>query len=588
MRAVRSAGWTEPTPVQTAAIPVGLNGEDLFAQAQTGTGKTGTYGSIILSRTEAGSAGPTSLILVPTRELATQVAEELDRLSKYSRHTSLPIYGGVSIENQVKELKKGADVIVATPGRLKDLIERKSVNLSEISIVVLDEADRMLDMGFAPSVNMILNRLPKKRQTMMFSATMPDDVRKMAVKYMINYREILVSKDEPTLDLTAQYFIMTNRDSKRDELIHIIEDGYPKMMVFCRTKRKVDFLTRKMKRDKYSVEGIHGDVGQSKRERIIQEFKDGDLKVLIASDVASRGLDIDGVDVVVNFDIPVDPETYIHRIGRTGRAGNTGRAITFVTEDDIKQLNAIEKAVGRRIVELPFTSDKYEYVPVEEPKKRAKEIKQRNAAKKVAAETAAKAPEKAARLRKTVEAAEEGGRKKTARTLSGALDRPVKGKAKKAQREQPREEPKAPVRVKEPEVKKVVKEPPREEPKPEPVQETGGRFVYTPQGVPKNPRPLHAYVQIDRAPAPEKDMTMDRLELSIGSNDGVTVDNLAKFIVRVAGIAPKDIGNIHVYADKSRVQVVRWRSQEVVDEVFGQTFNDKRRVLITNLSDKRL
>ncbi|MCQ2079508.1 MAG: DEAD/DEAH box helicase, partial [archaeon] len=359
MKAVRSAGWMEPTPVQAAAIPVGLGGGDLLAQAQTGTGKTGTFGSIILSRTKSGSSDPTSLILVPTRELASQVSEELEKLSEYSGHVCIPIYGGVNIENQAKQLKKGADAVVATPGRLKDLIERKVINLSQISIVVLDEADRMLDMGFAPSVNMILSKVPKHRQTMMFSATMPEEVKKLAVKHMVNHEEVLVSKDEPTTDLTEQYYVMTNRDSKRDELMNLIEDGYPKMIVFCRTKRKVDYLTRKLKRDEFDVEGIHGDVGQNKRERIIKEFSQGELQVLIASDVASRGLDIDGVDVVVNYDIPVDPETYIHRIGRTASAGKTGKAITFVTSEDIKGLNAIEKAVTKKIPEMPWTASLY-------------------------------------------------------------------------------------------------------------------------------------------------------------------------------------------------------------------------------------
>ena len=367
LKAVRSVGWSEPTPVQAAAIPVGLEGADLLAQAQTGTGKTGTFGSIILSRTKSGSSDPTSLVLVPTRELASQVSEEMERLSEYSGHVCIPIYGGVNIETQAKQLKKGADAVIATPGRLKDLIERKMIKLDSVEIVVLDEADRMLDMGFAPSVNMILSRITKDRQTMMFSATMPEEVMKMAVKHMYDHKEILVSKDEPTLDLTEQFFVMTNRESKRDELMHLIEDGYPKMMVFCRTKRKVDYLTRKLKRDEYDVEGIHGDIGQNKRERVIKDFAGGKLQVLIASDVASRGLDIEGVDVVVNYDIPVDPETYIHRIGRTGRAGKTGKAITFVTADDIKGLNTIERTIAKKITELPWTSSLYTEDPSAEP-----------------------------------------------------------------------------------------------------------------------------------------------------------------------------------------------------------------------------
>ena len=588
LRAVRSIGWSEPTPVQAAAIPVGLEGVDLLAQAQTGTGKTGTYGSIILSKTAPNGTDPSALVLVPTRELATQVCDQIDALSQFSGHKCFPVYGGVNIENQVKQMKKGADILVATPGRLKDLLERKEVALSSVSIVVLDEADRMLDMGFAPSVNMILSKVPKKRQTMMFSATMGEDIKKLAVKHMINHREILVSKDEPTLDLTAQYYIMTTRESKRDELIHIIEDGYPKMMVFCKTKRKVDYLFRKMKRDEYSVCEIHGDMLQNKREKMLRMFMDGDVEVLIASDVASRGLDIVDVDVVVNYDVPADAETYIHRIGRTGRAGKNGRAVTFVTEDDVKALNAIEKKVGRRIVEIAPTSPQYSEGPKPDstPKARAKQIKQKNAARKVAAETAMKA-DAAPKETKLVPVKKKfaGEEPAKGRTLKGKLDR--KGPTK-AEIEDGAVAPR----------KQKQKVEPRKQAQPQPkaqnTQQSGKdeskgqqRTQYPkPQGIPEHPRPLHSYVKIDKALPPEKDMSFDRIEVSIGSDDGVDQQKLAKFVTKTAGIRPQDIGNIHVYEKKSRIQVVRWRSQEVVDEVFGQTYNG-RRVMVYNLSDKQ-
>ena len=584
LKAVRSVGWSEPTPVQAAAIPVGLEGADLLAQAQTGTGKTGTFGSIILSRTKSGSSDPTSLVLVPTRELASQVSEEMEKLSEYSGHVCIPIYGGVNIENQAKQLKKGADAVVATPGRLKDLIERKLINLGSVEIVVLDEADRMLDMGFAPSVNMILSRITKDRQTMMFSATMPEEVMKLAVKHMYDHKEILVSKDEPTLDLTEQYFVMTNRESKRDELMHLIEDDYSKIMVFCRTKRKVDYLARKLKRDEYDVEGIHGDVGQSKRERIIKEFAHGELQVLIASDVASRGLDIEGVDVVVNYDIPVDPETYIHRIGRTGRAGRTGKAITFVTADDIKGLNAIEKAVAKRIVELPWTSSLYTEDPSAEPVPKETKQSKANGTKKQDEPKGKKKAEES--KKKSAKKQEDEAPVKAERTLRGKLDKGVRKDVKPAPAEKPKkkaEEPKAVPKTKVPERHKEIK---REEPEPVPQAPAANNGRYVPQGVPKNPRPLHSYVGIVRAARPKKDMSFDRLELNVGSDDGLDIDKLRKFVIETAGIETKDVGNIHVSDTKARVQVVRYRSQEVVDELFGQVINGKR-VLVTNLSDKR-
>jgi ATP-dependent RNA helicase DeaD len=427
LRAVRSVGWEVPTPVQSAAIPAEMKGDDILALAQTGTGKTGAYGAAILSKTEPNGKDPSALVLVPTRELATQVSDQLNALSKFSGHRCIPVYGGVNIENQVKELSKGADVVIATPGRLKDLLERKTVSLNSVRIVVLDEADRMLDMGFAPSVNMILSKVPKDRQTLMFSATMNEEVKKLAVKHMINHREIEISPDEPTVDLTAQYFIRTTRDSKREELARLIDEG-SKIMVFCRTKRKVDYLSRKLKRDDYVVGAIHGDMPQNKREKTLRAFEDGDLRVLIASDVAARGFDVPDVDLVVNFDIPAEVETYIHRIGRTGRAGRNGRAITFVNSDDEEMLAKIEKAIGRRIVEIKPTSKLYYEAPEapkddsRTPKKKAKAEKRRVSALKAAAEAA-------------IKAAQESGdpeMKATGRTLKGQLDRGRKSRSEEA------------------------------------------------------------------------------------------------------------------------------------------------------------
>jgi len=603
LKGIRSIGWTEPTPVQVAAVPVGLKGDDLFAQAQTGTGKTGTYGSIILSRMKAGAVLPTTLILTPTRELALQVCEELEKLSKYTGHRTLAIYGGVSIENQIRELRKGVDIAVGTPGRMKDLLERKALSLTDIAIVVLDEADRMLDMGFAPDVNFILSKVPNKRQTMMFSATTTDDVKKFALKHMINYKELLVSKDELTLDLTSQYFVMTTRESKRDELVHLIEDGYPKIVVFCRTKRKVDYLTRKLKRDQYSVGAIHGDMAQNKREKVIKGFADGDVEVLIASDVAARGLDFEGVDIVVNYDIPVEAESYVHRIGRTGRAGHLGKAVTFVMADDIPELNAIEKKVGRKIIELDPTSPAYTEEQIVDPKKKAKQAKQQEAAKKTAAAVAIQAQEKVAlskqsrpsRLPKAAAAPAEAAAESSAagRSLRGKLSRkdvaPAEGESQSVRRGRQRGQSR---------LSKVAA--PAENGQPRPLREQrlsdrpgsarngGGRSPQypKPQGIPAHPKPVHAYVQIEKAPPKEEDLSFDRLEISIGAKDGVTPDSMAKFIIKTAGIGAKDLGNVHVYDDKSRVQVHKSKAQEVVDEVFGQTYKG-RRVMVYNLSDKQ-
>ncbi|MDY0293591.1 MAG: DEAD/DEAH box helicase [Candidatus Methanomethylophilaceae archaeon] len=351
-KAMKEMGWTEPTPVQEATIPVGLLGKDLFAQAQTGTGKTGTYGSIVLGRTAPGSKIPSALVLAPTRELALQVSEELGKLSKYTGHVCIPIYGGVSLSVQAGKLGRGADTVVGTPGRIRDLIDRGDLNLSKVSMVVLDEADRMLDMGFARDLNYILSKVPRKRQTMLFSATMSPDIRELAMKQMVKPEELLVSKDEIVLDLTRQHYLMADKDSKRDALCTLLDRESPKTIVFCHTKRRTNQLSKKMAAAGYVCGAIHGDVAQNKREKVVKSFRDGDIDVLIATDVAARGLDIDDVDCVVNYDMPDGPDTYVHRIGRTGRAGKEGMAVTFVTEEEKGELKSIERKTGKSIIPL--------------------------------------------------------------------------------------------------------------------------------------------------------------------------------------------------------------------------------------------
>jgi ATP-dependent RNA helicase DeaD len=332
-----------------------MQGIDMFAQAQTGTGKTGAFGSIMLGMTKPGQKVPSALVLVPTRELAMQVAEELDKLSKYTFHKCVPIFGGVSIDNQIRILRKGTDAIVGTPGRVKDLINRRELDLTKISMVVLDEADRMLDMGFAKDLNYILSNIPKKRQTMMFSATMHEDIKALTLKHMVRPIDVLVSKDELTAGLTEQFYIVADKDSKRYELQRILDDGHPKAMVFCHTKRRVDQLTKKLD-GSYKVAGIHGGKAQNKRTNVIKQFAEGKIDALIATDVAARGLDIFDVEYVINYDMPDSPETYVHRIGRTGRAGAAGIAVTFVTPEEMRDLRLIEKQIGKPITNLSAIS----------------------------------------------------------------------------------------------------------------------------------------------------------------------------------------------------------------------------------------
>ena len=333
-KAMDDMGWEEPTPIQAATVPLGLNGIDMFGQAQTGTGKTGAFGSIILQGTEPKQKLPTAIVLAPTRELANQISDQLTNIAKYTGHESVPIYGGASMEVQIKRLEKGADIIVGTPGRVKDMINRGILNLSKIKIMVLDEADRMLDMGFIEDIEYILSAMPRERQTMLFSATMSEDVKRLASDYMNKPKEISVSQDEVVLDLTKQYYISVGRRNKSWALTRILDIDKPRAIIFCQTKRMVDILDERLTDLDYKVKAIHGDMPQSKREKVIKDFREDKIQILIATDVAARGLDIDDISYVINYDMPEEVETYIHRIGRTGRAGKEGVAIAFVTSEE--------------------------------------------------------------------------------------------------------------------------------------------------------------------------------------------------------------------------------------------------------------
>ena len=350
-RSIDEMGWEDPTPIQSASIPEGLKGTDMFGQAQTGTGKTGAFGSIILGRVPAGQMKPSSIILAPTRELATQVAEEMEKLAKYSGHVAVAIYGGASIENQIARLEKGADIIAGTPGRVKDLILRKNLDLSSISVAVLDEADRMLDMGFIEDIDFILSLMPKTRQTLLFSATMAEGVKQLAMDHMVKPKEITVSQDELVLDLTKQYYIPVGRKNKIWALCRILDADKPKAIIFCQTKRMVDILFDRLKEHSYKVEAIHGDLSQSKREKVIKDLKNDNIDILIATDVAARGLDIDDINYVINYDVPDNVDTYVHRIGRTGRAGKEGTAVSFVTTNEEYVIREIIAHTGMEITE---------------------------------------------------------------------------------------------------------------------------------------------------------------------------------------------------------------------------------------------
>lgn len=338
-------GFEEPTRIQQLAIPLLLKKDiDIVAQAQTGTGKTAAFGLPILERIDKGSKHVQALVLTPTRELALQVAEEMSSFKVDSKVNITAVYGGQSIEQQIRRLTRGVDIVVGTPGRIKDHIYRKTLNLNQVSYVVLDEADEMLNMGFIDDVEEILSHTSKNKRMLLFSATMPDRILELAKKYMKDYQVIRTEQKQLTVELTEQIYFEVRYPDKLEALSRIIDSEVTFYgLIFCRTKVDVDDLTKKLSQRGYDVEGLHGDFSQHQRERVLEKFKQQRINILVATDVAARGIDITGLTHVINYSLPQDPESYVHRIGRTGRAGKEGTAITFVTPDEYRKLIAIKR-----------------------------------------------------------------------------------------------------------------------------------------------------------------------------------------------------------------------------------------------------
>ncbi len=348
-RAIAEMGWTEPTPIQLQAVPVGMSGKDMFGQAQTGTGKTGAFSMVAIGRTKSGSQVPSVLVMAPTRELAVQISKEMSNISKYTRHSIVAVYGGASYVEQIKGLESGCDIVVGTPGRIIDLCKRGNLKLDSVRELVIDEADRMLDMGFIDDMDEIISMVPSHRQTMMFSATLSDEVRSIAERSMKEPAEISVSHDSLVPELVRQYYIEVKRNGKMDVLRDIMANGDPKMVIFCSTKKMVDDLYEGLSKEGLRIGAIHGDMPQSRREKTIRSFKADKMNMLIATDVAARGLDIDNIECVVNYDAPLDPETYAHRIGRTGRAGREGVSFTFITPKEDLRIPAYQEFMGKSV-----------------------------------------------------------------------------------------------------------------------------------------------------------------------------------------------------------------------------------------------
>ncbi len=350
MRAIDDMGYEEPSPIQEKCIPLILNKSDIIGQAQTGTGKTAAFGLPLVEQT---SRKPViqGLVLTPTRELAIQVSEELRKLAKYKGLKIFPIYGGQPIGRQIQALKQGVHIVIGTPGRTLDHLNKNTLNLDHLQTLVLDEADEMLDMGFIEDIEKIIIKTPKERQTLLFSATMPYEIKKLANRYLKDYKSISINRGEVTVPSIQQVYYKVLENNKLESLCRLIDFQNVELgIIFCRTKKSVDELTESLQARGYLADGIHGDLSQYQRENVMESFRNKKIEYLVATDVAARGIDVGEITHVINYDIPQDPESYVHRIGRTGRAGKRGIAITLVTPREIKLLRNIEQEIKTKVV----------------------------------------------------------------------------------------------------------------------------------------------------------------------------------------------------------------------------------------------
>jgi len=366
LKAVADAGYTHPTPIQASAIPLCLAGRDVIGLAQTGTGKTAAFTLPIVQRLMGGARRTRCLVLAPTRELCAQVKESFTKYAKHSGLKVAEVFGGVALGPQEKALRGGVDVVVATPGRLLDHLERQNVVFDELEVLVLDEADRMLDMGFMPQINRILVQLPKYRQTLLFSATMPPEIEALARKFQRKPTVVQIGRRSEAVDTVAHAVYPVPKDRKTALLVELLKkDGMDSVLVFTRTKHGADRVVRHLEKAGIEADALHADRSQGQRTTALESFRSGKTRVLVATDIAQRGLDIAGISHVINYDVPAQPEDYVHRIGRTGRAAATGDAFTFMSPDEIGTVRLIERVLGTPIPRVSVPGYDFGTVAVE-------------------------------------------------------------------------------------------------------------------------------------------------------------------------------------------------------------------------------
>ncbi len=361
LMAIEDMGFEETTTIQAQSVPYMLEGRDVIGQAPTGTGKTVAFGTIVLERIDSKNKGLQAVILCPTRELAIQVAGELKKISKYKRDIDiLPIYGGQPIDHQIRALKKGVQIIIGTPGRVMDHMDRRTLRMEGVKIIILDEADEMLDMGFREDIETIMKKIPEQRQTIFFSATMPKAILELTKKYQKNPQFIKLAHKEMTVPNVEQFYLEVKQQAKTEALARLIDYYNLKLLiVFCNTKKRVDELVEELITRGYLADGLHGDLQQKQRDVVMSKFRGKEIEILVATDVAARGIDVGDVEAVFNYDIPTDDEYYVHRIGRTARAGKAGLAFTFVIGKEVYRIKEIQKFTKTKIIakRIPSVSD---------------------------------------------------------------------------------------------------------------------------------------------------------------------------------------------------------------------------------------
>ena len=523
MAAVSEVGYETPSPIQAATIPALLQGRDVLGQAQTGTGKTAAFALPILSNIDTGKTKPQALVLAPTRELAIQVAEAFQRYAaKIPGFHVLPIYGGQSYQPQLSALKRGVHVVVGTPGRVIDHLERGSLDLSQLTWMVLDEADEMLRMGFIDDVEAVLKKTPESRRVALFSATMPSQIKRIAQTYLRDPVEVSIASKTTTATNIRQRYWFVSGLHKLDALTRILEaEPYEAMIVFTRTKASTDELAEKLRARGLAAGAINGDIEQKQRERMIQQLKDGQLDVLVATDVAARGLDVERISHVLNYDIPYDTESYVHRIGRTGRAGRSGEAILFVTPREKGMLRAIERATRQPIEEMKLPS-----VEAVNDKRVAKFLD------RISATLAADDGESDFGLYRDLVQRYQHEHDVPATDIAAALAKLLQGKTPLLlapdRKPEPRESFERPVRA-------------ERAPRPSPGERAGGE---RPERAPRAPRK-------DIGPRGAPDPGMETYRIEVGHMHGVKPGNIVGAIANEADLESRYIGRIDIHDDHS-------------------------------------